>query len=74
MPSTAISTYVYDPERSTLRVKFVSGLVYDYLDVPVEVYQSMRQSYSKGSFLNRYVKGQYAFRKIESPEADDDKN
>lgn len=47
-----------------LRVGYQSGAVYDYLEVPEEVYLSMKAAFSKGTFLNRYIKGKYKFRKI----------
>lgn len=64
MPSTVVSNMAYDAVTSTLRIKFVSGLVYDYKNVPVEIYQAMKSSGSKGIYLNRYVKGNYTFKKI----------
>lgn len=64
MPSTVIANMTYDEVTSTLRIKFVSGLVYDYKNVPVEIYQAMKTSGSKGIYLNRYVKGNYKFKKI----------
>lgn len=64
MPSTVVANMTYDAVTSTLRINFVSGLVYDYKKVPVEIYQAMKTSGSKGTYLNRYVKGNYKFKKI----------
>ncbi|UYQ95995.1 KTSC domain-containing protein [Chitinophaga horti] len=54
----------YDPASLTLRVVYVSGMVYDYHDVPPGVYESMRRATSKGRFLNRHIKGHYPFEKV----------
>lgn len=54
----------YDPGSQTLRIVYVSGMVYDYLDVPPETYESMRRARSKGAYLNKYIKGRYAFEKV----------
>jgi hypothetical protein len=54
----------YDQETATLRVIFVSGLVYDYKNVPEEVYQAMKTSGSKGTYLNKHIKGHYAYEKV----------
>ena len=64
MPSSVISEMKYDPVQFTLRVQFVSGLIYEYQKVPLEVYQAMRKAFSKGTFLNQYIKGNYVFKKI----------
>lgn len=67
MPSAVIASYSYDASRSVLIVGFVSGLVYEYYDVPEEVYKTMKSYTSKGAFLNREIRNKYRFRKITSP-------
>jgi len=54
----------YDAISHTLEIKYVSGMVYRDLDVPAEVYNDMRAASSKGQFLNRFIKGKYAFEKV----------
>jgi hypothetical protein len=66
MPSAVISSISYDAATLKLRVQFTSGMIYDYLDVPEAVYIAMKTSGAKGIYLNRYIKGKYAFEKIES--------
>jgi hypothetical protein len=39
-------------------------MVYRYKEVPAEVYGEMRAAFSKGQFLNRFIKGKYAFEKV----------
>ena len=64
MPSSVIASMQYDPESQTLRIIFVSGIVYDYVNVPAEIYAAMKRSGSKGTYLNRHIKGHFDFRKI----------
>jgi len=64
MPSTVVASVKYEPRSRTLRVIYISGLVYDYQDVPEEVYLEMKSSSSKGSFLNQRIKGKYQFEKV----------
>jgi hypothetical protein len=64
MPSTVVASMNYDAMNRTLLVRYVSGMLYRYLDVPAEVYAEMRAASSKGQFLNRFIKGKYAFEKI----------
>ncbi|MET0394134.1 MAG: KTSC domain-containing protein [Chitinophagaceae bacterium] len=64
MPSTVIASISYDTTTATLRVRFVSGLVYDYKEVPEEVYRALKTSDAKGIYLNRHIKGKYLFEKV----------
>lgn len=64
MPSSVVSAIKYDAQSETLRVIFVSGMVYDYKEVPEEIYIEMEMSKSKGTYLNNYIKGHYTFEKI----------
>jgi hypothetical protein len=64
MPSSVIASMHYDPVTQTLRVHFVSGLVYDYAGVPGEVYFELKKSTSKGSYLNQKIKGHFPYKKV----------
>lgn len=64
MPSTVVSKYRYYAKSQILRITFVSGTVYDYKNVPEEVYLEMKASFSKGTYLNENIKGSYQFEKI----------
>jgi KTSC domain-containing protein len=64
MPSSVVAGIMYDKLSNTLRVTYVSGMIYDYKDVPEEIYTALKTSFSKGVFLSKYVKGKYEFEKI----------
>jgi len=64
MPSSVVSRFHYYPESATLRVVFVSGMIYDYKKVPERIYQDMKNATSKGTYLNKHVKGIYDFEKV----------
>jgi hypothetical protein len=64
MPSTVIATMKYDAALRVLRIRFVSGLVYNYKDVPEEVFLALKSSSSKGTFLNQQIKGKYKYEKV----------
>ncbi|KAA9038572.1 KTSC domain-containing protein [Ginsengibacter hankyongi] len=64
MPSSVIKNIIYDVTSSTLRIVFVSGMIYDYKDVPESVYQSLKSSGSKGTYLNKHIKNNYHFEKV----------
>jgi hypothetical protein len=48
-----------------LEIVFESGRVYQYYDVPEEVFYGMLNADSKGKFFNANVRGKYSFREIE---------
>lgn len=64
MPSTVVAHMDYHAAAHVLRIVFVSGMIYDYKEVPEAVYQAMKAATSKGTFLNKYIKGHYAFTKV----------
>jgi hypothetical protein len=65
MPSTVIRRFGYRPDDGSLEITFVSGKRYRYLDVPPDLYQKMRQAYSKGEFFNRHIRDHFAFEKAD---------
>lgn len=65
MPSTVIDKLAYDLESKVLCVVFQSGKVYYYKDVPHGVYLTLKTARSKGGYLNKYIKGVYAYESSE---------
>jgi len=64
MPSAVIRSYTYYPEREILEITYHSGKVYHYLDVPEKVFGEMRATMVKGTWFNRHIKGEYAFKEV----------
>lgn len=62
--SSTIEAIGYDEASGKLRVKFKSGALYEYLDVPHYVYQAVMEADSIGKALNSEVKGIYDYFKI----------
>ena len=61
MPSSVIAAMHYQKTTSTLRITFISGMVYNYQNVPEEIYIVMKECHLKGTFLNTVIKGSYAY-------------
>lgn len=57
--SSAISSVGYDPKERVLELEFSSGGVYEYYEVPPEVYESLMSAESKGRFISEQIRGQY---------------
>ena len=64
MPSTAVASIEYDQSRERLIVTFVTGRIYEYVDVPSEVAASFQSAFSKGTFFNSYIRDRYDFREL----------
>lgn len=64
MPSSVVSAIKYFPYTATLRIIFVSGTIYDYKNVPEKIYTQMKEAFSKGTYLNKYIKGFYKYEKV----------
>lgn len=64
--SSNVSAYGYDPNTSTLVVRFKGGSVYSYSGVPEVVFRGLHGAESKGAFLARHVtrNAAYAFAKM----------
>lgn len=51
-------------ENSTLEIEFNSGAIWQYFDVPENVYYEMKSASSCGKFFHANIKGQYAESRI----------
>ncbi len=63
--SSNIEQIGYDGDAQELHVRFLSGALYVYSDVPQVVFDELMAAPSKGSHLNRVVKGVYDHRREE---------
>ena len=62
--SSMLQEVGYDPERRVLEVEFASGEVYDYYDVPPEVYDGLLRAESPGQYFRDHVRGVYTYRRL----------
>lgn len=53
----------YCPESMTLEVEFNNG-IYQYYDVPNEVFDELMASSSLGSYLHHNIKGSYSYAQV----------
>ena len=60
--SSDISSVGY--ENGTLYIRFNSGGMYSYSDVPYSVYQGLMSASSQGKYFHAYIKGHYSYSRI----------
>ncbi|WP_406826648.1 KTSC domain-containing protein [Pedobacter sp. KACC 23697] len=65
MPSSVIKFFSYDEATKTLKIIFVTNMVYLYQNVPGEVYKMLEASGSKGRYFNNNIKDKFEFHKME---------
>jgi hypothetical protein len=59
--STMLRSVGYDATTRTLQVEFNSGVIYQYYDVPAEVYERLIAADSHGRYFNAHVRDQYRY-------------
>jgi KTSC domain len=62
--SSNIASVGYDPDTETLEVEFLNGSIYQYFNVPQNMYDKMMKDGSKGRFLNTYIKNAYPYSRV----------
>lgn len=67
MPSSVIKAFKYDVSKKILKIIYVSGAVYNYLNVAQSVYDAFSKAKSKGTYLNTEIKGRFEYEKIYEP-------
>lgn len=58
--STCVAGATYDTDTKTLTVTYPSGVSYDYLNVPEDVFEDFEDAPSAGQFVNAVIKPTYA--------------
>lgn len=66
MPSSVIHDFSYDLETERLTIRFVTGRVYVYFDVPATLHFAFRAARSKGTFFNAQIRDRYSFQEVTS--------
>ena len=70
MPSSVVDSYTYDADKADLTIRYVSGIVYCYKEVPERIYKEFRASGAKGRYLNFHIKGKFSYEKLMAQKED----
>ncbi|MHB8898071.1 MAG: KTSC domain-containing protein [Thermoguttaceae bacterium] len=54
--SSALRSVGYDQEQRVLEVEFTNGAVYQYFDVPAEIYRGLMAAESHGRYFHQHVR------------------
>ncbi len=59
--SDVIHAIGYDPEIHLLEIIFNDGRIYQYRNVPVQVYEGLMQAESKGRYFQGNIRGEFQY-------------
>ena len=62
--SSNLRSVGYDEQQKNLEIEFNSGGIYQYSNVPNEIYIGLMNSPSKGTFHHRFIKNNYSYRMV----------
>ena len=62
--SSNIESIGYDLKSQTLEIEFLNGSIYQYFDVPQNIYQELIDADSHGKYLAANIKGHYRYSKV----------
>lgn len=62
--SSNIDSVGYDSEENILQIKFKSGGIYNYHNVPKRIYTTLLAAPSKGKFFHQEIKGNFKYVKV----------
>jgi hypothetical protein len=63
LDSSVVADVVYGRRVPVLTIRFQSGRIYHYYDVPDTVYRDLMAAASKGQYFNRHIRDRYPFRR-----------
>ena len=62
--SSNLASVGYDPGNLILEIEFHKGAIYQYFDVPDNIYQGLMQADSKGTYFNSHIRNDYRYAKL----------
>lgn len=62
--SSIIKSVGYDAKEEILEIELATGTIYQYLQVPINVFESFMAAESKGIYYNS-IKNNFEYKKIE---------
>ena len=63
--SSNLASVGYDPSSMTLEIEFKKSGVYQYFNVPEDIYEELMNADSHGEYFDAYIKkGGYSYKKV----------
>ena len=65
--SASVMSFAFSIEQNVLQLEFRNGLAYEYFGVPVALYRELLSAQSKGTFVSRFIRGRFPYRRLAQP-------
>jgi lysyl-tRNA synthetase class 2 len=62
--SSLLTEIKYNPRSRNLDIRFVTGRIYRYADVPPALYQRLLEARSKGAFFNECIRDRFVTQEL----------
>jgi hypothetical protein len=62
--SSNLKSVGYDVNTKTLEIEFQNGSVYQYYEVPLNIYENLMKAPSHGKFFHAHIRNVYRYRRI----------
>jgi len=62
--SSNLKSVGYDMNTKTLEIEFKNGSVYQYYEVPLDVYEGLMKAPSHGKFFHAHIRNVYRYKRI----------
>lgn len=62
--SSNIESIGYDLDTATLEIEFKNNSIYQYFDVPQNIFNDLMMAESKGQYLAQHIKGVYRYSRV----------
>lgn len=62
--SSNIAEIGYDEGQRTLEVLFLNGSIYQYFEVPSQIFNELMKASSAGQYLNANIKGNFRYARV----------
>ena len=62
--SSNLKSVGYDEPQKILEIEFISSGIYQYSNVPREMYNNLMNAPSKGKFFAQYIKDRFPTKKV----------
>ena len=62
--SSNLKSVGYSAEYQTLEIEFVNGAIYQYYNIPKNIYEELMQASSKGKFVHQQIRNAYPYSRV----------
>ena len=62
--SSNLKFAVYNTNTKTLTTTFNNGSIYEYYDLPWDIFTKLRMTESQGKFFNEHISRKYKYKKL----------